>query len=226
MLGTAQLAIFALVWMISLPIIYFYTKSRIVRGRGTMHIVLLALALVSTPLIPAARIFSEHPLLAFAPWMIGFSIACLPLLGRRRVIATRARSQGLPESRLEILPTVGKVSANIIFNILIVTWGLSALIYNLGTISELYNPFGITFSMADSMLFHVNHALKGMLFDIMEVFDLNIQNKLQLDAKAHPIYGVAIALYRMFCSFAVFGAIGLMVLRYLGPHRFGYSSPL
>jgi hypothetical protein len=220
-----QTAVLVGVWLACLPFVYRYTKRRITTGAGTAPMVLLALLLVSVPIIPVPEALRDYGLFAFVPWVMGFSIACVLLVSTRRVIAMRSPGAGLPRHRLGILPIIARVTLNIFKYLVIVTWALSVLAYNLAMVSEVYNPFGVTFSLTDSLVFHVDQALKGMLLDVMAVFDLGLGTRLHVGASEHPTYAVVLLAYRLLCSTFVIGAITLMLARYLvgGARREGGS---
>jgi hypothetical protein len=108
-----QVVILISVWLLFLPLVYRSIKFRIMKGRGTFRMVLLALALVTVPLLPIPDSAREYALLLYIPWVVGFSIACVLLVSTRRVIAQRSPGHGLPQSRFDVAPIIGKVVANI-----------------------------------------------------------------------------------------------------------------
>ena len=220
----AQLAVLVGVWLVCLPFVYRYTRGRIATGAGTARMVLLALPLVSVPVIPVPDALRDYVVLSFVPWVIGFSIACVLLVSTRRLIAMRSPGAGLPHRRLAIVPIVGRVTLNIFKYLVIVTWALSALAYNLAIVSEVYNPFGVAFSIGDFVVFHLDQAMKGMLLDVMAVFDLGLGTRLRVSASEHPTYALVLLAYRLFCSTFVIGALTLMLARYLCGKREEESS--
>jgi hypothetical protein len=46
------------------------------------------------------------------------------------------------------------------------------------------------FSFNESLLFFADQAMKGLLFDVSNVFDLHLQSSLHVDARRHPVFGV------------------------------------
>src|SRR5262245_8196117 len=85
---------------------------------------------------------------------------------------------------------------------------LSAVTYDLAINFGIYNPFGVHFGVVQALLFFLDHALKGMLFDVMEVFDLHVQNDLRFRARDFPAFGVLVVMLRMAVSIC---AIGLLL---------------
>jgi hypothetical protein len=219
----AQVVVLVGVWLVCLPFVYRYARRRIATGAGTAPMVLLALLLVSVPVIPVPGALRDFALLSVVPWVIGFSMACVLLVGTRRIIAMRSPGAGLPHHRLAIVPIVGRVTLNIFKYLVIVTWALSVLAYNLAMVSEVYNPFGVAFSIGESVVFHLDQAMKGMLLDVMAVFDLGLGTSLRVSASEHPVYSLVLLAYRLFCSTFVIGALTLMIVRYLGGKRAGES---
>jgi hypothetical protein len=52
-----------------------------------------------------------------------------------------------------------------------------------------------------NVLFFADQAMKGLLVDVVTVFNINIQTQLHLDAWRHPVFGLFLVAFRLVMSF-------------------------
>jgi hypothetical protein len=88
---------------------------------------------------------------------------------------------------------------------LIAIVGFSAITYDVFTNYDYPNPFEVSFTGPDAVMFFIDQAMKGMFFDIMEVFDINFQDKLKFRARDYPFFGSCIVIFRMLISLITIG---------------------
>jgi hypothetical protein len=87
---------------------------------------------------------------------------------------------------------------------------LASLIYALAS-DGVYNPFNSAPGLGEVYLFVIDQALKGALFDFMEIFSLDLTN-LAIDANDKWFFGAFLVVFRLFFSFIVIGAFIAYVL--------------
>jgi hypothetical protein len=81
-----------------------------------------------------------------------------------------------------LIPVVGAVTDNIMQYMVIVTWRLSTLAYILRW-----------YRICSSLKFHADQALKGLLFDMMQVFGRQQpQTNLHVSAIEQPLYATVV----------------------------------
>jgi hypothetical protein len=68
------------------------------------------------------------------------------------------------------------------------------------TVYGYYNPFQAQASYGEIFLFLLDETLKGALFDVMEVFKIDLQEVLSVDAKKYFAFGSLLAAWRTFVS--------------------------
>jgi hypothetical protein len=89
----------------------------------------------------------------------------------------------------------------------IVIIGLSAVTFSMTSHHHIYNPFDQDFGFIDCLLFYVDQACKGGFFDVMEVFKLDVQDHLRVDAWRHVGFGCLLVGVRSMMSLFVIGTI-------------------
>ncbi len=72
--------------------------------------------------------------------------------------------------------------------------------FYLATVYGLYNPFEVDASYGEIFMLFADETAKGALFDILEVFRIDLQDKLFVDAKKYVVFGSALAGWRTFVS--------------------------
>jgi hypothetical protein len=107
----------------------------------------------------------------------------------------------------------------ILLAVALVIHAAAYLLVYAGAVYKIYNPFETDVSYWSIVAYLVDQTAKGALFDVMEVFKIDLQSQLHLDARQHWVFGSVIAVWRTFISVTV-----LATLMYLG-RRIQYSPP-
>ena len=121
----------------------------------------------------------------------------------------------LPESRhslsrqafVDYLRGVAIIVIFMAVGAVVVVVGLSAIVYDLAAHHQSYNPFEQPVGPFEVFLFFVDQALKGGLFDIMEVFQIHLQDHLSVNAWRHFLFGCVLVAFRSMMSLFVIGTI-------------------
>jgi hypothetical protein len=79
---------------------------------------------------------------------------------------------------------------------------VGSVLYNLASVSSVYNPFQGEITLISVFLFVLDQACKGMLFDIMEVFTISLPSGITYDPFQHPLFGGLVAIFRMVVTIA------------------------
>jgi len=167
------------------------------------------------------------PVFDFAPWLGGasylidvvafgagaLSISLLwlfkHLMDGERDSAKRGADYAGHRSFAFIKDVVGG-AAVVVFVALVVTVAISAVTFDLAMHHRVYNPFEQAFSFVEGLVFFADQAAKGALFDVMEVFKLDLQHQLHIDPWRHVLFACLLVGFRMMMSlFAIGGVIAL-----------------
>jgi hypothetical protein len=86
----------------------------------------------------------------------------------------------------------------------------AGVLYNLGNLSQYYNPFGHPFTFLDAYVFLVDTAFRGTLSNVSDLFDIHLQDKLSFKPWDHVGFWGVIALYKILVSFIGIGVVILV----------------
>ena len=103
--------------------------------------------------------------------------------------------------------------------IVMCSYCLALFTYHAAMLFDIYNPFERTFSLGESLLFFADQAMKGLLFDVSNVFDLHIQSVLHVDARRHLIFGVMLVIYRLIMAYFTITIVIQSWRRWVGTAR-------
>jgi hypothetical protein len=167
--------------------------------------VLTIFALAAAPLLPFHYIARPFVILAiFFSLLTLFYVVVSSFLMRDEaqyaIDARRLGVEGSNESFNELsarpLRGIGMLALFILATGAVIVLSLSSVTY--GWITYLGNegPFGTAPSLPQTLLFYADHALKGMFFDVFEVFDMSLQKSLKIDAIHEWPFAAMLVVYR------------------------------
>jgi hypothetical protein len=93
----------------------------------------------------------------------------------------------------------------LIFALALVIHAAAFLLTNTAEVYQIYNPFETPLSYWFVVAYLIDQTAKGAFFDVMEVFKIDLQSRLHLDARTHWFFGSLIAGWRFFISVSVLG---------------------
>lgn len=107
-------------------------------------------------------------------------------------------------SRRERMKLAIVACAALMIGVAYLCFALGALLYALAS-DGIYNPFSGKVEFGSVLLFIFDQALKGMLFDFMEIFSINL-SELTVNADEKWFFGSFLVVFRLFFSVIVIGA--------------------
>ncbi|MBC8048838.1 MAG: hypothetical protein H7X92_01660 [Chitinophagales bacterium] len=110
----------------------------------------------------------------------------------------------LVASRRERMRSTVIAALALVFGVAFLCTSVSALLYALAS-DGVYNPFKGAVSLGSVSLFIIDQALKGVFFDAMEIFGINV-GSLTVDPREKWFFGAFLVLFRLFFSVIVIGA--------------------
>ncbi|MDX2264624.1 MAG: hypothetical protein NW215_06605 [Hyphomicrobiales bacterium] len=117
----------------------------------------------------------------------------------------------LVASRRERVRSTIIAAGALVLGMAFLCFATAALLYALSA-DGLYTPFKTTPSFAETLLFIFDQAAKGLFFDAMEVFDIDIST-LEVASREKWVFGAFLVLFRLFFSIVVIGAFIAYVLQ-------------
>lgn len=138
---------------------------------------------------------------------LGLDALAALILGLFFLLAVRARLEFVRPGGLEQAHTpAGAIAIGVVFVLLLV--GLSGgVLYALAAKHGIYQPFDAPPTRLGALLLLVNEALKGALFDVLDVFGLNLPGAPSYDARANWGLGLFATLVRFAAAFAVWSLV-------------------
>lgn len=124
------------------------------------------------------------------------------------VIALRARLDFLkPLRRGDVAPSLpGTVLIGVVFALLLAGFASGAL-FAASAKHGLYQPFYAPPSRLETLAFFINEALKGALFDVLDVFAVDVPGAPAYDPQRRWGFALVVILYRLAAAFAVWSLV-------------------
>lgn len=107
-------------------------------------------------------------------------------------------------SRREKMRSTIIAALALVFGVIFLCFAVSALLYALAS-DGVYNPLKGAVDFRSVFVFIVDQALKGVFFDAMEIFDINL-SPLTIDGREKWVFGAFLVIFRLFFSVIVIGA--------------------